>query len=63
MKLDKLPVYYQELEVEGLNDIEEVKGVTPSPSDYHANKEHKPRIFYKAISKIVAFGISNKQSI
>ena len=63
MKLDKLPIYYRNLEesIEQTQDskVSEVQNV----SKFHETNEHQPSIFYKAISKILAFGDNKKQNI
>ena len=63
MKLDKLPIYYRNLEesIEQTQDskVSEVQNV----SKFHETNEHHPSIFYKAISKILAFGDNKKQNI
>lgn len=62
MKLDKLPIYYRYMNKEA---IEEKKQSAEHSfySEYHNTQNKEPHIFYKAISKIIPFGINNKQNI
>lgn len=63
MKLDKLPIYYRNLEKSTEqaqnNKVSEIQNV----SKFHETDEHQPSIFYKAISKILTFGDNKKQNI
>lgn len=61
MKLDKLPIYYRSMnkKAKELKEVEENNFI----SEYHETRFKEPLIFYKAISKIIPFGINNKQDI
>ena len=65
MKLEKLPLYYQMM-VEKIEDDGEI-GLTENEntfvSNYHHSSEYKPQIFYKAVSKIICFGIDNRKEV
>lgn len=62
MKLNKLPIYYRFLECnkisENINKLN-FKG----NSKYHDSTMFEPKPFYKAISKLLAFGNNKEQNI
>lgn len=61
MKLDKLPIYYRQMNKKKIVTKHEDEE-TSSPSDFHLTNFKEPVIFYKAISKIIPFGINKKQN-
>jgi len=58
MKKGEYPVYYQEMEAESL-DSQRSSKKTKGASRVN-QKVRQPKVFYKAISKIIAFGINEK---
>jgi hypothetical protein len=63
MELDKLPIYYRNLEKSTEQALENKTSETQNVSKFHETEVHQPSIFYKAISKILAFGDNKKQNI
>ena len=63
MKLDKLPIYYRNLEKSMEQDLDNKICETQNISKFHETDLHQPSIFYKAISKIIAFGDNKEQNI
>ena len=59
-KLDRLPVYYQQLKIVDVEELKKQRRKIHEGSEYHHTKELSPRIFYKAISKTVAFGLNER---
>jgi len=61
MKFDKLPIYYRYMDKKAVQKTDELE--YNFISEYHETQFKEPLIFYKAISKIIPFGINNKQNI
>lgn len=64
MEFEKLPICYRLMESKDIKDKLESEDEEAEnyyvESSHHVTKQYQPTIFYKAISKIIAFGNNKK---